>query len=402
MNAILIQTWAMFVDAYRELNSKKLFWFTLGISVLVVSAFAGFGLSNKGLTFLWWEWSMPMFNTNFIPKEKFYKYAFAVFGVPIWLTWAATILALISTASLIPDFIASGSIELTLSKPISRLRLIATKFLTGMTFVGLQVFVFTLCCFLVIGIRGQSWVWSLFLSVPIVLLFFSYLYSVCMLFGLLTRSTIASLLLTMLFWFVLWGINTTDTVFVMQGEQAKSAVVRAERTLARREASAKTSLEKLRAEGKAPGENGVPLPEGITDPLDAVNPMLRPARETLAEAEASSKQWARWNRLAFGIKTVLPKTGETIALLNRYLLTDEDREMFGPNSTVEVDSDDETTDKPPASSQRGQRRAERDNVANRAQKVMLARSAWWVTGTSIAFEAVVLLLCVQIFRRRDF
>ena len=34
------QTLAIFVDAYRELNSKKLFWISLSISMAVVVALA--------------------------------------------------------------------------------------------------------------------------------------------------------------------------------------------------------------------------------------------------------------------------------------------------------------------------------------------------------------------------
>jgi len=37
------QTVAIFVSAYRNLNSKKLFWVSLVISALVVVAFAAWG-----------------------------------------------------------------------------------------------------------------------------------------------------------------------------------------------------------------------------------------------------------------------------------------------------------------------------------------------------------------------
>ncbi len=33
----MIQTWAIIVDAYRELNSRKLFWISMGLSLLVVA-----------------------------------------------------------------------------------------------------------------------------------------------------------------------------------------------------------------------------------------------------------------------------------------------------------------------------------------------------------------------------
>ena len=39
------QTSAMFLDAYRDLHSKKLFWITLVLSLVIVLGFAVVGLS---------------------------------------------------------------------------------------------------------------------------------------------------------------------------------------------------------------------------------------------------------------------------------------------------------------------------------------------------------------------
>ena len=50
MSAMMIQTWALFVDAYRELNSKRLFWITMTLSALVVAVFGMFGINERGLT----------------------------------------------------------------------------------------------------------------------------------------------------------------------------------------------------------------------------------------------------------------------------------------------------------------------------------------------------------------
>ena len=72
-------------------------------------------------------------------------------------------------ASIFPDFVDRGSIDLMLSKPIGRTRLFFTKFLTGLLFAGLQVTVFTLASFLVIGLRGGDWEPWIFIAVPLVL-----------------------------------------------------------------------------------------------------------------------------------------------------------------------------------------------------------------------------------------
>ncbi|XOV75481.1 MAG: hypothetical protein ACFHWZ_19225 [Phycisphaerales bacterium] len=46
-----MKTWALFVDAYRELNSKKLFWITMILSGLVVAIFGAIGLRRMGSAF---------------------------------------------------------------------------------------------------------------------------------------------------------------------------------------------------------------------------------------------------------------------------------------------------------------------------------------------------------------
>ena len=203
------QTAAIFLDAYRELNSRRLFWFTLIISFLVVAAFAAVGINADGLTILWFQLDAPI-NSPLFPPDLFYRFLFTNLGVPWWLGWIATILALVSTAGIIPDMIASGSIEQTLSKPIGRVRLYLTKYASGLIFVALQVLAFSAASFLVLGLRGNVWEPKVFIAVPIVVLFFSYLFSICTLIGLLTRSTIASLLLTLLAWFAIFGLTTTE------------------------------------------------------------------------------------------------------------------------------------------------------------------------------------------------
>jgi len=377
----LIQTWALLVDAYRELSAKRLFWITLILSGLVVAVFGAFGINSKGLTFLWWEFPLPLFNSDTVPPATFYKFVFANFGVPIWLAWVAGVLALISTASIIPDFIAGGAVELTLSKPISRVRLFLIKFVSGLLFVTLQVGLFTGACFVVIGFRGGSWEWGLWLAVPIVVLMFSYLFSVCALVGLLTRSTIAALLITLLVWFAVWIVNAGDAVMILQRETAIMDLESREKLLSQRLETARKQAEKTAAEGQTPVE-----PDK--------NPLVVFARGQVKEAEESVKTWTKWASIAFGIKTVLPKTGETVALLDRHLLSLEDRKKFRPE-TVQPDELEE--EERPRRGRRG-----RVRVEERVDEVIRARSVWWVVGTSVAFEGVMLGLACLIFARRDF
>lgn len=385
------QSAALLLDSYRELNSKKLFWVTLAISLLVVIAFGAMGINDTGLTVLGWEFDTAPFTAKLIPPAKFYLFLFANFAVPVWLTWLASILALISTASIFPDFLAGGAIELSLARPISRLRLFAVKYLCGLLFVALQVALFSLACFVVAGLRGGSWEPRIFLAVPVVVLFFSYLFSFCTLFGVLTRSTIASILLTLLVWLALWGMNTTGNVFLTLRESATVSTERTARKVTRLEESGRRQVADLEARKEpVPGVADTPLPANAADSLEAVVPTLGKARKDAREAAAALAGWRRAATVVDVLKGALPKTEETIALLDRWMLTAADKRPFGGSDGVPAD------DAPlPFGA------ADRE-VVERVEKAVRSRSLGWVLGTSCLAEAAVFGLAAWLFCRRDF
>lgn len=388
---ILMQTKAIFLDAYRELNAKKLFWLTLGLNVLVVALFASLGINAKGVSFFHWTFDSEFMNTNFVPKELFYKIQFTAWGVPIWLSWATTILALISTAGIIPDMVSGGTIEPMLSKPIGRIRLFLTKYLTGLLFVGLQILVFATGCLLVLGIRAGIWEFGLFLAVPIVLAFFSYLFAFCVLVGLVTRSTIAALLLTILFWLMIFIANTGDSIMVAQREGAILRIEDRQGDVEAQERFAVKRVEQYREQGKAiPGEGDEPLPFSASDTLSAVNPTLSTARDRLQESQDSLPIWEAWAKRVFVLKTVLPKTQETISLLERHLISDDEfSELMRQGASQQSADENEPAMADP-------------RVPERVAVIMRERTIWWVLGTSFGFEFIVLGLSTIIFVRRDF
>lgn len=360
----LRQTRALLVDSYRELSSKKLFWLTLILSALVVLAFAAVRLTDDGIKLLFWEFEVEFLNRQTLEPADFYTRLFVHFGIGFWLAWLASILALVSTAGLFPDMLATGSVELSLTKPISRWRLLLTKYALGLLFVALQVGVFSLASFLVIGVMGGAWKPRIFLAVPVVLVFFSYLFSVCMLLGLVTRSTIAALLLTLLFWLFLFCLNAADTV-VLQGRLA--AELRSER--------AEAALERVRA-----------LPEGEQGRMEEL-------RRRAEELRASTKGWGKAAGIAGVAKTIFPKTGETIQLLDRWLIPEDRTDDAGAPA-----GEGET---PSLWSGRMSKR-DQELIGKRLREKLNERSLGWVLGTSLAFEGVVLVLAGWRFSRRDF
>lgn len=420
----MTQTLAIFYDAYRSLNAKKMFWIVLFLSVFVAGSFACMGINERGVKIVFWQFDHGLLNSGTIEPAVFYKLLFKELAIEIWLAWLATILALVSTAGIFPDLINSESIHLLVSKPIGRLRLFLTQYAAGLLFVTLQVTLFTLVCFLVIGLRGGAWEPGLFVAVPVVVCFFSYLFCICVLLGLVTRSTLAALLLTLLFWFLTFGVGVTENVLLaarsherhgnappgavqMQptddqktpAERAKNPVP-ASRAATEADTPTGDDSSALKRGSRVPRAVGRALLKAVAEPSaedhkEGTGRTLRggrefnPAGNKHAQRPASSpdaddeKENSAKLKLAYDVsyvlKTILPKTTETIGLLERslYDMADIPAGVLGQ----------------PYEHQKAQREV---------LETLRERTVWWVVGTSLGFEALVLCCAGFIFCRRDY
>lgn len=433
-----MQTLAIFKDAYRELNHKKLFWVTLGVSLAVVAALALLSNDDKGFSVFGMHVDFPLLSTQAVSHAGFYKFLLFWIGNNLWLTWGAAILALISTAGMIPDMVTGGSIDLTLSRPIGRLRLFLTKYASGLLFVALQTLVFALGAVLLLGLRAGSWELRPLLAVPIVVGFYSYIYCVCALVGLVTRSTLAALLATLFFWMGVFSVSAVENALLGQRMQREQEVTRMEsqvQSIDKTLAAVQDRLSALGADatqpdGAPPASSVVPAPGPTDAPLPASPPgpetpraggarrgpgngtrsllaagqaiidgvkdggdpdALRARRQALVRQREQIEQrlpaaredfesMRKWHNRLYVAATVLPKTGETKRLFQRFVVDKNDQEGFLKFLAEQGNNPD-----------------------NRVLEDALGRRPLgWIVGTSLAFEAVVLAIACWIFVRRDF
>lgn len=363
---MLTQTWAILIDGYRELNAKKLFWIVLALSILIVVAFAGIGMHDGKITLF-------SLRTGFAPPvglADFYKLLFIEFGIKFWLTFIAAILALISTASIFPDFLTGGSIDLYLSKPLGRLRLFLTKYASGLLFAGMQVLAFCLASFLVIGLRAGSWDWRIFIAVPVVVCFFSYLFSISAFFGVVTRSTVAAVLLTILAWLLIWGVDQAEYLVLLFKTSQERQLVDNQRQLA----SVRERI--ARAETAA-----TTRPFGGSEGIAALHASEVNLESQIRNSAAVNLRLA--HRILLFVKTDFPKTRETTDLLNRWMVKHPREQAVK-----------EPRDAPPGLVTPADARA--------VEQYIQARSVSWIVGTSLVFEAAVLALAAWLFVRRDY
>jgi ABC-type transport system involved in multi-copper enzyme maturation permease subunit len=268
-------------DSLRLLRARALFWVTLGMSALVAVLFLSIGFTPTGISGLFGllNWEQEMLRAGSPMAEAAYLWGFSTFVVGGWLSWVAVGLALISCASIFPDFMAEGSIGISLSKPVRRLTIFLYKYIGSLMFVTLQVGIFALIVFLAIRWRLGVWNASVFWAVPIVVLIFSYLYSVVVLVAVRTRSVLAAIFAAIVVWFVSW--------VGQKGEELLYSLAQSEVT----EVAGKTSFK-------------------------------------------------QWHEMSVWLMAALPKTGETADLLDRLIVAGGQRGI-GQGAMIESMAGDE-------------------------------------------------------------
>lgn len=373
---------AMLLDSYRELNSKKLFWVILAISGLIVVYFASIGFDDKGMSMFFGLMNIenPLLTRDSMMSQILYRSIFSTFIVGIWLAWIATILALISTTTIFPDFMAGGAIDIVLAKPIGRVRLFAMKYVASLLFVLLQVGLFCTGIFFCMGLRLGDWEWKIFAAVPLIVVFYSYLFSINVLIGVWTRSALTALLVTCLFWVSLFGINATEvllnqfrTDLIVQAEEMDESIERLETTM--------TTVRTRNPEADA----------AATVRLEGQLDDLKSQRDEKTDLVAKLDKWHGPSRV---VQAIMPKTSDTIALLDRWLRKDTDVNLMDIMSgNVQIDLSGEPIRSDDSRAREVQRRLEEDYES---------RSELYITGTSLLFEAVVLSLACFLFVRRDY
>ncbi len=127
--------------------------------------------------------------------------------------WIAVLLGVIITSFFIPNMLQKGTIDLLLVKPIRRSILLIFKYVGGLTFILLINAFAIVGIWLVLGLRSGLWAHWMLLLVPLLAFFFAILYSVSTLFAVLTRSTVAAILVTIGAWFVFFLVGAINQFF---------------------------------------------------------------------------------------------------------------------------------------------------------------------------------------------
>jgi ABC-type transport system involved in multi-copper enzyme maturation permease subunit len=123
------------------------------------------------------------------------------------LSWALILFfSLISTASFIPSMLEKGTIDLLISKPVSRFNILFSKFLGAVLFMFLSMVFLLGSIWLILSAKSGYWDFQFLLAIPMITLAFAVMYTINVYIGLLTQSTIISILVNFFLIFVLCPI----------------------------------------------------------------------------------------------------------------------------------------------------------------------------------------------------
>jgi ABC-type transport system involved in multi-copper enzyme maturation permease subunit len=207
----------------------------------------------------------------------------------------AVLISIIITAFFIPNMLRKGTVDLLLVKPIRRSVLLVYKYVGGLAFIFLTTVVAVGGMWVALGLRAGVFPVSFLLSILALTYFFAILYSVSTFFGVLTRSAIAAILLTIGAWFFMLVVRGTHGYF-----EVRRSLDRIARAL----------HDKL-------GDEGLKAMEGLSQMGEAGAQPARRGRPPKLEDMRFEENWLTHSVTV--LYKMLPRTGELDQMLNRRL-----------------------------------------------------------------------------------
>ncbi len=198
---------------FREALSRKIFITFFGVSTLVLLiislVFATVSIDDM----------MPVVSVNGQNQMGSLLEEVAVFFkmlIVVPLYGGGLFLSIFSVSSFIPNMLEKGSIDLLLSKPVSRSQIIWGKFLGGSLMVFVNVAYLVIGIWFLIGLKFGIWEAGLLWTIFAITFTFMVIYSMIILVGILTRSSVLAMMLSYLIFFIFSPVlSARDKIFML-------------------------------------------------------------------------------------------------------------------------------------------------------------------------------------------
>jgi ABC-type transport system involved in multi-copper enzyme maturation permease subunit len=373
----MTQALAILSDSLRELRSRSLFWVSLGISAVVAIALFGLiSFNEEGWRVLWFATNESEFMREGAPgASKLMSWMFSGVFVFWWLSWGAIILAVVSTSSILPEFLAGGSIDITLAKPISRVRLFLLKVLGALLFVAVQTTISVLLAYVLLGVKVDLWLHMALLAIPLIVVQFFYLYAVSALVAVVTRSTVACLLVTVVFWVLVSLLQFSSNQMDSMAAQARSML-----------AQLQEQIDDIRKAAEDENRDLRPMDLGRISTYEL---RMEPYQQQIGWFEP-------WQRPLKLVETAVPKTGD----VQKIIATLADAPTLNELIAGDGEGGFMTSIRPPEiNEEEWELMQEAGTEGSRAVRGVDNLTS---LGSSLTFSVVVLGIAVGLFVRKDF
>ncbi|MEZ5359395.1 MAG: ABC transporter permease subunit [Candidatus Zixiibacteriota bacterium] len=193
---------AILLDSYLEIKARKFFWVYWAVTIVMILVFAF--LPNLEID------GRNLLKSGDIPPEVV---AMAVanffngfFGFMIFLM-------VFGSAGMIPAFVSKGRIELSLSKPIGRIKLMLMKFFSVYIIMSLIFMVACGLIFAVMSFQAETYTTYFFYGLGLELVRFFIVYAILFFLGIAFKSTAASIMGYFTIWFVTGLLAGREVVY---------------------------------------------------------------------------------------------------------------------------------------------------------------------------------------------
>ncbi|QDU83647.1 ABC-2 family transporter protein [Planctomycetes bacterium Pla163] len=228
---------ALVRDAYLQVIDNAVFKVLLGLVLLMVALTFVIGFRQDGVEVLF-----GMFKYDYEQFLGTFGFAFGVIGgdntnetivraiqnlfTTVISGSFGALFAVVATSFFLPRMLERGSADTLFSKPVSRGALVVSRYLASLIFVSLLTVVLVLGMYLGFavssGYTNPEFLWS----GPMLIYLFAILSAFSTFWGAMTRSSIATLLLTVLSWWGCVGVHGGWLIweFVEHNERVDSSI----------------------------------------------------------------------------------------------------------------------------------------------------------------------------------
>lgn len=180
--------WLIAIFTLREAMARKVFLFFAIISVL---AFAGIVLAFGVVSIESLTNAAKQGGAKVTSGEMVTAIELMIVNP---LSGLCLLLAIFASASFVPNMMEKGNIDLLLSKPISRSQLLLGKYTGGILVVFVNILFLVIGTWIIVSLKFSYWNFYFLYASLTITFAFAVLYSLIVLLGVLTRSSIPGMM----------------------------------------------------------------------------------------------------------------------------------------------------------------------------------------------------------------